>query len=106
MKRKLKESRGETVIEVLASVLVCALSVALLVSGIMAGASMDTTARGMDEDYYKYLSAAETFDAAEMEGGAAKEATLRITGTGTQDVSVELYGGSEMYAYKVKETGP
>ena len=36
MNRKWKDTRGETVLEVLASVLICALSVALLAGGIMA----------------------------------------------------------------------
>ncbi len=102
MKRKWKDTRGETVVEVLASVLICALSVALLAGGIMAGANMDTTTRGLDEAYYQYLSAAETLDAAKSESGAAKNAQVYISGTGAQVVDVELYGGGEMYAYKVK----
>lgn len=51
MKQKWKDARGETLVEVLASILIGALSVALLFTAVTASNSMDKTARETDEKY-------------------------------------------------------
>ncbi len=108
MDRKLHDSRGETLVEVLASILISALSVALLFGGIMASVRMDKTAAEADEVHYAMLSAAETQEETpaartglEIEGGAA--------GTGgaspKKTFSVDLYGGGGMYSYALAPEG-
>lgn len=59
MREKLKSSRGETLVEVLASVLVCALSIALLAGAVSASVRIDLQAREADSEYYEVLSRAE-----------------------------------------------
>ena len=46
MREKLQSTRGETLVEALAAILICALSVALLFSAVMASARMDRLAQG------------------------------------------------------------
>ena len=59
MSEKLRNSRGETLVEVLASVLICALSVMLLLGAVSASTSIGLQAQAADEDYYTALSKAE-----------------------------------------------
>lgn len=59
MREKLQSSRGETLVEVLASILICALSIALLFGAVMASTRMDQTAQEADARYYQDLSKAE-----------------------------------------------
>ena len=53
MSSKLKDQRGETLTEVLAAVLVSAISVALLFGGVMASASVENQARKWDTASWK-----------------------------------------------------
>ena len=48
MWRKWNDSRGETLVEVLASVLICFLSVVLVFSMVMASGNMDQRAEAAD----------------------------------------------------------
>ena len=65
--RKRKDSRGETLVELLASILIAALSVALLFTCCMTAAAMGRDTREADGRYYEALSAAE-----EKAGGLEK----------------------------------
>ena len=60
MRRKLRSSRGETLIEVLCATLVAVLSIALLFGGIIASASLDLGARRSDAAHYAALTQAES----------------------------------------------
>lgn len=59
MREKLRDSRGETLVEVLASVLVCALSITLLVGAVTVSANIDLQAQEADAEYYDAVSRAE-----------------------------------------------
>lgn len=59
MREKLRDSRGETLVEVLASVLICALSVTLLFGAVMASSNIDLKAQEADGEYYDALTKAE-----------------------------------------------
>lgn len=101
MGRKLRSRRGETLVEVMASIVIGALSVALLFGCVMASSRIDSAAAGMDRDYYAGLSAAEAQSA--PVAGAAGTVTVangEITGKDTT-VNVNVYGGAGMYSYKV-----
>ena len=50
MSEKLRNSRGETLVEVLASVLICALSVMLLFGAVMASGRIDLQAQAADAE--------------------------------------------------------
>lgn len=103
--KKLRNNRGETLVEVLASILIASLSVALLFSCVAASSNMDRRAKELDADHYKYLSAAEE------RSGTSTPAEVTVTNEAITDpfdstkklsagVSVEIYGGAMMYAYK------
>lgn len=99
MCRKLNDNRGETLVEMLASILIAALAVALLFTCCMASVQMGRQARAADERYYENLSAAEKrgeplVGDAEVIVAKADEPTV------TQPVDVSLYGGDGMYSYQ------
>ena len=60
MKNKLKSQKGETLVELLAAILISALSVALLMSGVAASIQMIRKSDETDDRFYQALSAAET----------------------------------------------
>lgn len=101
MRQKLNTDRGETLVEVLASILIASLSVALLFGCVMASSNMDRRAKELDADHYKYLSAAEE------RSGTSTSAEVTVTNEAITDprknpkeVPVNIYGGAGMYSYK------
>lgn len=106
MKRKLRENRGETLVEVMASIVICTLSVTLLFGSIMASSHIDQTAQTSDAAYYEALSAAEAQTALSEDGmpEALKTKTqVTITGSGMpKKIDVSFYGGEGMYSYGKK----
>ena len=102
MRRKLRSSRGETLIEVLCATLVAVLSIALLFGGITA--CLDLGARRSDAAHYAALTQAES------QAAPAGEAQLKVQNIPLgkeQTVTVRLYGGEGMYSYAPRaEAGP
>ena len=97
--KKLQENRGEMLVEVLASILIASLSVALLFSCVTASSKMDGSAQNVDESHYAALSAAEGQTGTPVSG--TDTVTIKNTGTGgEQSVEIEIYGGAETYSYK------
>lgn len=97
MNRKLKDNRGETLVEMLASILIAALSVAVLFTCCMASVEMGRETHAADQRYYEGLSAAEG------RTGSSEEGKVTIEGTGGKtDAAIQLYGGEEMYSYQWK----
>ena len=99
MKRKLKNNRGETVVEVLASILIAALSVALLFGAVMASVNMDLSAQKTDQDLYEGLNTAQ------IQEGTSSSGTVKISGknsagiASSADVSVNFYGSGGVLSY-------
>jgi len=87
--KKLSQDRGETLVEVLAAVLVASLSIALLFGGVMASSSIDRSARTSDETFYADLSAAER-----QEDSESKETMIvAVTnGSAKAKLNVDVYG--------------
>jgi len=107
--KKLKTRRGETLVEALASILVAALSVALLFGGIAAAAGMDSGAREWDEAYYRALSAAEEQAApAPLSPSPRLRIATDTAGILPQELEIALYGqkGAWSYAAADGEAGP
>lgn len=101
MKRKLKSNRGETLVEVLASILIGALSVALLFTAVMASVNMDRTAKETDSKYKEVLAAAEG-RTAEFDpfAPAATDKTVKVAnGSSVANVPVTFYGGDGALSY-------
>lgn len=113
MKKKLRGSKGESLVEVLASILVCGISVLILLTLISAAMQMNAASRNMDagEDgsggFYGALSAVETFDFSS--GG--DPFSVRVSGAGLPDVSFDhvrsVTQGEDAYALTAygKEAG-
>lgn len=112
MKGKWNDNRGETLVEVLASVLICSLSVALLFSMVMASGNMDKSAKEADKIFNESLSAAEERTAVTDETGAVvpppvssgAEVTVRNTADPDEDSykakpPVKFYGGRGAVSY-------
>ena len=106
MVHKLKSQRGETLVEIMASIVIAALSVALLFGCVMASIQINRMAQRADEAYYKALTAAET--QTEDADYPRKNGTVTIKGgSSVEKWDILLYGGEEMYAYARDEgAGP
>ena len=92
-------SRGETLVEVLASVLVCALSATLLLGAVTASSGIDLRAREADGAYYEALSKAERQGPGDVftPGG-----TLTVTnqdGVSKELAGLAFYGGEGLLSY-------
>lgn len=96
MIHKLKSQRGETLVETMASIVIAALSVALLFTCVMAASQINRMAQEADEAYYKALTAAET------QAAAAKSGKMEIS---EKEFDISLYGGEGLYSYALKEAG-
>lgn len=95
--KKLRDSRGETLVEVLASILIASLSVALLFGCVMASTNMDRDAKKLDKEHYKALTAAE------MQSGTGTPGTVKIQNPNNSmegSLSIEIYGDTGLCSYK------
>lgn len=100
MCRKLKDNRGETLVEMLASILIAALAVALLFTCCMASVQMGGQARAADKRYYENLSAAEARTEVKEAGKVKVEGN-----SNSVEVEIQLYGGEGTYSYQWKKEG-
>ena len=90
MMRKLLSRRGETITEVLVSVLIVALSSAMLAMMISTAVGINTRMRAETDALYTELTAAET-------GADGTSAVVSIDGT---EVNVRISGGEKLMAYE------
>ncbi len=104
MRRKWNDARGETLVEVLASILICSLSVALLFNMVMASGNMDRSAKKVEEDFSESLNLAEAqtapADPALIPPGVKVE--VRNSGkpsSSTKQLTVVFYGGRGALSY-------
>ena len=104
--KKLQNDRGETLIEVLASILIAALSVTLLFGSIIASSRIDEAAKAVDEEHYAGLAAAD----AQAPSGLHTDGTVTIKRTDSSPEvtvspapSIKIYGGEGMFSYRRAE---
>lgn len=109
--KKLKNDRGETLVEVLASVLISALSVTLLFSAVMVSSRIDVNAKEADSGYYANFTNAEV-----QIGTPFSTVTVKVEQADPDDIntapkatvapekapSVNIYGSDGIYSYKRK----
>lgn len=109
MRGKCREERGETLIEVMASILIMTLSILLLFSAVMASVRINKNAREQDEKFYKALNAAEEQSTpADFSIVPASTVTVEqpLAG-GSAVVGVTFYGEKGALSYKyTPSTGP
>lgn len=108
MRRKLRDSRGETLVEVMASVVIASLSVALLFGAVAVSARIDRSAQRMDGEYYGALSAAEAQESPMPgEPGGTVAVTYREGGVekALPPLAVAFYGGEGAVSYAAPPGG-
>ena len=112
--RKLHNARGETLVEVLASVLICALAVLLLLSYATAATRIDKSTQDHDVAYYAALNAAEAHSGVMPEEtdvpGTPAPGKVTVGATypenKTVPVDVEYFGGDGVYSYAAPTPTP
>lgn len=99
-RRRLASDRGETLVEVLAAVLVASLSVALLMGGVNASVALGRQADRSDTEFYEVLTQAEARTGPGATGG------VKVAQGGTEvSIPVLLYGDEGLYAYALDPGG-
>lgn len=113
MWRKWNDSRGETLVEVLASVLICSLSVVLLFSMVMASGNMDQRAEAADQIFNESLAKAEgQLDTSEAGGAIVPPGSQVMVKNTDPAVAVEaippvtFYGGRGALSYALPQGDP
>lgn len=87
--KKLNSRRGESLAEVLISMLIIALAVLLLAVMLSTAGSLDRQTRVRDGHFYEELTAAEIYDTYDEDGGAAVPSDPKI------DIKIEKYDGTK-----------
>ena len=97
-REKLLNSRGETLVETLAAILIAALSVALLVGSVTASGNLARQADQSDTSFFDLLTKAEA--RGEPLSGIGVDPEVKITEGGkTATIPVQVYGGEDLYSY-------
>jgi Na+-transporting NADH:ubiquinone oxidoreductase subunit NqrC len=105
IKAKLADSRGESLPEMLASILIGSLSVSLLVGGVMVSSNINQKAASADDKFYEALSIAEEKKTDVSDADSVVEKKLVISENDQQKATIEInvYGGDTLYSYRKKD---
>lgn len=101
---KLNSSRGETLVETLAAILIAALSVAMLLGGVTVSANLGRQADRSDAYFYETLTAAENRQTPVTSGVASPVVKITVSGTSIE-LPVQVYGGEGLYSYALDTGG-
>lgn len=103
---KLRSQRGETLVELMAAILISTLSVGLLLGGVAVSANINRQAQNTDAAFYHILSAAESRQVP-ASGGVAADPSIQVRehSSKTVEIPVQVYGDSGLYAYALPPTG-
>lgn len=94
--KKLKNRKGETLMETLVAILVFTLSSVLLYSMASTATDINRTARQDDKQFQEQVVAVE------QAKGSKTTGTVSITiGSGSTNVNVDVYRSGDLYAYYV-----
>lgn len=93
--RKLRQTKGESLVETMVSLLICVLAISLLSTSITAAMQINQKNKEADQKYNEELKIAETF--LDVEGYSKKEIQLRVSfqSATSQTVTVTRYGGDD-----------
>lgn len=100
LNKKLRSQRGETLVELLAAILISSLSVAMLLGGVTVSANLGRQADTADAYFYETLTAAEKRQTPVASGSI--ELTEGIT---SFSIPVRVYGGEGLYSYALNADG-
>lgn len=96
---KIKDKKGETIVEVLCAVLVAGIAVELLFSCIVMSNNMAQKARKADEEVMTSIEKAEVQSSTDAKTGL--EITISYeTEPDTEEFSIKAYGDNDIYSYK------
>ena len=106
MREKWRDERGETLVEVVAAVLIMTLAVLLLFGAVIVSIRINKSARNLDKDFYTVLNAAEAqstkiTDNTIVPAGSkvtVKQVSPAPAGTAL-DAEVDFYGGEGALSY-------
>lgn len=99
LRAKLNSSRGETLVELMAAILVAALSVGLLLGCVTASVNLNRQAKETDGSFYQDLTAAEA------QRSPVRTGQVSVTEDGqTVDLPVQVYGSGELWSYALVPT--
>lgn len=110
MRRKLRQKKGETLIEALVSLLIVLLSVGMISTCLLTATNINMQTKEADETYNQQLQHAEGL--IEEEGYEAEEVEVQIKfqSGDNKTVKVKLYGGKESsfaaYDYGIEVSEP
>lgn len=107
MREKWRDERGETLVEVVAAVLIMTLAILLLFGAVIVSIRINKSARNLDKDFYTVLNAAEAqitkiTDNAIVPAGSkvtVKQVSPAPAGTADLDAEVDFYGGEGALSY-------
>lgn len=98
--KKLRNNRGETLLEGLIAVMIAALSMTMLLSCVTASSHTGTGAKEMDDKFYQTLSDVEGHSGTNI---PSEEVTITnkegATAAAPTTVSVTVYGDGGLYSY-------
>lgn len=95
IQQKIKDPKGETLVELLVAILISALSVAMLVAGISVSSKMNASTKIRDEKFYEEINLVEQKQASDSKTG-----TIKIQcGEKEGEFTVKIYG-KEICSYK------
>ena len=106
-RRKGLNSRGETLVETLAAILIAALSVALLVGSVTASGNLARQADQSDDSFFSILTEAENRESPLSDGMSGSQTVTITEGGGkTATIPVQVYGGEDLYSYARQAATP
>lgn len=103
VKQKCRDTRGETLAEVLVGILFVALASSLFLSMVTVSQNINANTQKADDTFYKAMSQLKCMEA---DGAVVqkKNGTVRVTigedGSISQDYGVTVYYGDDMMAYR------
>lgn len=103
MRKKLKQQKGETLVESLVALLIATLSVMMLTAAITGSARVNKQNRDSDKSYAGDLKKVESYDS--TPGNMVETGLVFDFNDGSPiEIIVELYGGTgKLASYKAKE---
>lgn len=103
MEKKWSDERGETLVEVMASILIMTLAVLLLFSAVMTSIRINKSAQDLDKKFYVALNAAEEQkQGTEVTDNTIVPAGSKVKvgqGTDLTEIAVNFYGGEGALSY-------
>lgn len=103
MGKKWSDERGETLVEVMASILIMTLAVLLLFSAVMTSIRINKSAQDLDKKFYAALNAAEEQkQGTEVTDNTIVPAGSKVKvgqGTDLTEIEVDFYGGEGVLSY-------